>query len=42
MINCVFRDIQDSGLKIQMCESAEMRNMLFANLVMENAPRPFS
>ena len=40
VINCVFRDIQDSGLKIQMCEGAEMKNMLFANLVMENVPRP--
>ncbi|MHB9067888.1 MAG: glycoside hydrolase family 28 protein [Pirellulaceae bacterium] len=38
--DCVFRDIRDSGLKIQMCEGAEMRNMLFANLVMENVPRP--
>ena len=38
--NCVFRDIQDAGLKIQMCEGGEMRNMLFANLVMENVPRP--
>ncbi len=38
--NCIFRDIQDSGLKIQMCEGAEMRNMLFTNLVMTNVPRP--
>ena len=38
--NCTFRDIQDSGLKIQMCEGGEMRDMLFANLVMSNVPRP--
>lgn len=38
--NCVFRDIDDSGLKIQMCEGAEMRRMVFANLVMERVPRP--
>jgi len=38
--NCVFRDIQDSGLKIQQCEGGEMRNMSFTNLVMENVPRP--
>jgi polygalacturonase len=38
--NCVFRDIQDSGLKIQMCEGGEMKNMLFTSLIMENVPRP--
>lgn len=38
--NCIFRDIQDSGLKIQQCEGGEMRNMTFNNLVMENVPRP--
>jgi hypothetical protein len=38
--NCTFRDIQDSGLKIQQCEGGEMRNMVFSNLVMENVPRP--
>jgi len=38
--NCVFRDIDDSGLKIQMCEGAEMKRMMFSNLVMENVPRP--
>ena len=38
--NCVFRDIDDSGLKIQMCEGGAMRNMTFANLVMQNVPRP--
>ncbi|MCP4453399.1 MAG: hypothetical protein GY809_18220 [Planctomycetes bacterium] len=27
MSNCVFKDIQDSGLKIQMCEGDTMRNM---------------
>jgi hypothetical protein len=38
--NCIFRDIQDSGLKIQMCEGGEMHNLLFTNLVMTNVPRP--
>ncbi len=36
--NCVFTDIQDSGLKIQMCEGATMRNMTFSNLVMAMCP----
>lgn len=38
--NCIFRDIEDSGLKIQQCEGGTMRNMTFSNLVMENVPRP--
>lgn len=38
--NCSFRDIEDSGLKIQQCEGGEMRNLTFTNLVMENVPRP--
>lgn len=38
--NCIFRDIDDAGLKIQMCEGGAMRNMLFSNLVMQNVPRP--
>lgn len=38
--NCTFHDIQDSGLKIQMNEGGEMKNMLFSNLVMKNVPRP--
>ncbi|MBU3024282.1 glycoside hydrolase family 28 protein [Zobellia galactanivorans] len=38
--NCTFKDIQDSGLKIQQCEGGEMKNMVFSNLVMENVPRP--
>jgi len=38
--NCTFRNIQDSGLKIQQCEGGEMSNMVFSNLVMENVPRP--
>ena len=38
--NCTFRDIQDSGLKIQQMEGGEMSNMTFSNLVMENVPRP--
>lgn len=38
--NCIFKDIQDAGLKIQMCEGGVMQNMTFANLVMQNVPRP--
>jgi hypothetical protein len=38
--NCVFKDIEDSGLKIQLCEGGEMRNMLFTGLLMKNVPRP--
>ncbi|WP_109831707.1 glycoside hydrolase family 28 protein [Reichenbachiella versicolor] len=38
--NCTFKNIKDSGLKIQQCEGGEMRNMTFTNLVMENVPRP--
>ncbi len=38
--NCTFREHQDSGLKIQMNEGAEMKNMVFSNLVMKNVPRP--
>ena len=38
--NCTFRNIEDSGLKIQMNEGGEMKNMIFSNLVMENVPRP--
>ncbi len=40
MNNCVFKDIQDSGLKIQMCEGGVMQNMTFSNLIMSNVPRP--
>lgn len=38
--NCTFNDIQDSGLKIQMNEGGEMKNMVFSNIVMQNVPRP--
>ncbi|QVY66112.1 glycoside hydrolase family 28 protein [Polaribacter sp. Q13] len=38
--NCTFFDILDSGLKIQMNEGGEMKNMTFSNLVMKNVPRP--
>ena len=38
--NCIFRDIEDSGLKIQMNEGAVMKNMIFSNLVMKNVPHP--
>lgn len=38
--NCTFRNINDSGLKIQQNEGGLMKNMTFSNLVMENVPRP--
>lgn len=38
--NCVFRDMRDSGLKIQMNEGGSMKNMVFSNLIMKNVPRP--
>lgn len=38
--NCLFRDIDDAGLKIQVCEGADMRNLSFSNLVMRRVPRP--
>ncbi|MCR1026207.1 glycosyl hydrolase family 28 protein [Cellulophaga baltica] len=38
--NCSFHDIQDSGLKIQMNEGGEMKNMMFSNIIMKNVPRP--
>ncbi len=38
--NCIFHDIQDAGLKIQMCEGGLMKNMLFSNIVMRRVPRP--
>lgn len=38
--NCIFYNHRDSGLKIQMCEGGEMKNMIFSNLVMKNVPRP--
>ncbi len=38
--NCTFRDIRDSGIKIQMGEGATMQNMVFTNLVMKNVLKP--
>ncbi len=38
--NCVFRDIDCSGLKIQSSEGAMLENMSFSNLVMEGVQRP--
>lgn len=38
--NCTFKNIDDSGLKIQMNEGGIMKNMVFSNLVMKNVPRP--
>ncbi|ANQ49188.1 glycoside hydrolase family 28 protein [Flammeovirga sp. MY04] len=38
--NCTFKNIQDSGLKIQMNEGGIMKNMTFSNLTMTSVPRP--
>lgn len=38
--NCTFKNIKDSGLKIQLNEGGIMKNMVFSNLVMKNVPRP--
>ncbi len=40
MTNCVFNDHNDSGLKIQNNEGAEMKHFLFTHLTMTNVPRP--
>jgi polygalacturonase len=40
MTNCSFSNHNDSGLKIQMNEGAEMKNMVFTHLTMTNVPRP--
>ncbi|WP_298319465.1 glycosyl hydrolase family 28 protein [uncultured Aquimarina sp.] len=38
--NCTFHDIEDAGLKIQLNEGGEMKNMSFSNLIMKSVPRP--
>jgi len=38
--NCVFRDMECSGIKIQSAEGGTIRNLLFSGLVMRNVPRP--
>ncbi|MBD0403869.1 glycoside hydrolase family 28 protein [Flammeovirga sp. EKP202] len=38
--NCTFKNIKDSGLKIQMNEGGAMKNMTFSNMTMTNVPRP--
>ncbi len=38
--NCIFKNIEDSGLKIQMNEGGRMKDMIFSNLIMRNVPRP--
>ena len=40
MTNCMFNNHNDSGLKIQMNEGAEIKNMVFTHLAMTNVPRP--
>ena len=40
MTNCSFSNHNDSGLKIQMNEGGEMKNMVFTHLTMTNVPRP--
>ena len=38
--NCIFRDIECSGIKIQACEGGNITDLLFENLVMEEVCRP--
>jgi len=38
--NCVFHDIDDAGLKIQMSEGGVMEDMIFSNLIMRKVPMP--
>lgn len=38
--NCVFSDIRDAGIKVEMCEGGVIQNLVFSNLVMKNVPRP--
>lgn len=38
--NCIFREIDCSGLKIQSAEGSIIENMTFTNLIMENVVRP--
>ncbi len=38
--NCIFKNIDCSGLKIQSSEGSVVENMTFSNLVMENVVRP--
>ncbi|NME70761.1 glycoside hydrolase family 28 protein [Flammeovirga aprica] len=40
VMNCTFKNIKDSGLKIQMNEGGVMKNMTFSNMTMTNVPRP--
>jgi polygalacturonase len=37
--NCVFHDVTDAGLKIQMNEGGRMENFVFSNLVMKEVTR---
>lgn len=38
--NCIFKDINCSGLKIQSAEGAVISDMIFSNLIMSNIQRP--
>jgi polygalacturonase len=40
MTNCTFNNHNYSGLKIQMNEGGEMKNIVFTHLTMTNVPRP--
>lgn len=40
--NCTIQDTFGCGIKLQMAEGAHMRNLLFANLVMDNVTGPIS
>jgi hypothetical protein len=40
--NCTIEDTFGCGIKLQMAEGAQMKNILFANLVMDNVTGPIS
>ena len=40
--NCVIKDTYGCGIKLQMVEGAQMRNIVFSNLVMDNVTGPIS
>jgi hypothetical protein len=40
--NCVIKDTYGCGIKLQMVEGAQMKNIVFSNLVMDNVTGPIS
>ena len=40
--NCIIKDTYGCGIKLQMVEGAQMKNIVFSNLVMDNVTGPIS